>query len=167
MTLHSLQLCIYSLLNVEKTKNNNFTCIKADRIIYIQASNYAPPFKRSRATTSEMKRLRVNLYAFDNLNFLMLIHTSLIYTYLATMKLPLPLSYSLLWNSRLLIFKVYQFKKMFNCVNHLWSTCPHPSSSLLDLVANKITIFHWAIIFHHIDGIFRTTNLYIEKNDQP
>ena len=87
MTLHSFQ----PVLNVEKTKNNNFTCIKTDRMIYIQASNYVPPFKRSRrATKSSKKRLRVNLlYAFDNFNFLML-RTHYTHTF------------SLLWNYRFL-----------------------------------------------------------------
>ena len=108
--------CFFSCITIgvpcsmlKKQRTIILLCIKADRIIHIHSQAIMHhPSKRSRGATTSQKRLRVNLYAFNNLNFLKWYeHT--IYTYhRITLKLPLPLSYSLLWNSWLLILKVYQ-----------------------------------------------------------
>ena len=106
-TVHAFFSCItigVPCSMLKKQRTIILLCIKADRIIHIHSQAIMHhPSKRSRGATTSQKRLRVNLYAFNNLNFLKWYeHT--IYTYhRITLKLPLPLSYSLLWNSWLLI----------------------------------------------------------------
>lgn len=114
--------CFFSCITIgvpcsmlKKQRTIILLCIKADRIIHIHSQAIMHhPSKRSRGATTSQKRLRVNLYAFNNLNFLKWYeHT--IYTYhRITLKLPLPLSYSLLWNSWLLIFAYLKGVPIYN-----------------------------------------------------